>query len=487
MSRDNIRDSSTNANVIACLHNTLRNLRNNEKDMDKMNDISRDDFYAIEKCGKWIDERNLNKVCLQFPDNLLPDSVEIALRLENRINKKVYILGDTSYGSCCVDEVAAQHINADSIIHFGHACLNPTSRIPVFHVLPKQEIDITEVIDKFKLYFADQSERILFFYDITYAHKIENIYKILSSVYNNLIFTSLNCTSNVEFTDVIDDSFTTILGRCFKLDKKYKIEDYVAFFLGNDGKTFTTLAMTIPAKKWYYFENNNVVEYEIFNTPWLKRRRFLVEKLKDAKVVGIVIATLGIKDYLTIITMLKNILKAKKKKSYILSVGKINPAKLANFLEIDAFVVITCPENEIFDSREFLKPLLMPYEVELAFNSLRECYTHYCIDFRQILPGGMNYVDFKTSTDLDVSLITGELRNCDESIPCADKMNALVINNSSGIVAIGKAGAEFLHNRSWKGVEQRLGEDAIHSAEIGRCGLPSCYENESIFMKKNNE
>ncbi|KOX81155.1 Diphthamide biosynthesis protein 2 [Melipona quadrifasciata] len=427
-----------------------------------MNDISRDDFYAVEKCGKWIDERNLNKVCLQFPDNLLPDSVEIALRLENRINKKVYILGDTSYGSCCVDEVAAQHINADSIIHFGHACLNPTSRLSVFHVLPKQEIDITEVIDKFKLYFADQSERILFFYDITYAHKIE-------------------------FTDVIDDSSTTILGRCFKLDKKYKIEDYVAFFLGNDGKTFTTLAMTIPAKKWYYFENNNVVEYEIFNTPWLKRRRFLVEKLKDAKVVGIVIATLGIKDYLTIITMLKNILKTKKKKSYILSVGKINPAKLANFPEIDAFVVITCPENDIFDSREFLKPLLMPYEVELAFNSLRECYTHYCMDFRQILPGGMNYVDFKTSTDLDVSLITGELRNCDESIPCADKMNALVINNSSGIVAIGKAGAEFLHNRSWKGVEQKLGEDAIHSAEIGRCGLPSCYENESILTKKKNE
>ena len=126
----------------------------------------------------------------------------------------------------------------------------------------------------------------------------------------------------------------TILGRCFKLDKKYKIENYIAFFLGNDGKTFTTLAMTIPAKKWYYFENNNVVEYEIFNTPWLKRRRFLVEKLKDARVVGIVIATLGIKDYLTIITMLKNILKEKKKKSYILSVGKINPAKLANFPEV---------------------------------------------------------------------------------------------------------------------------------------------------------
>ncbi|XP_050573837.1 2-(3-amino-3-carboxypropyl)histidine synthase subunit 2 isoform X1 [Bombus affinis] len=454
---------------------------------DKMNDTSKDDPYEVEKCGKWINERNLNKVCLQFPDNLLPDSVEIALRLENCINKKVYILGDTSYGNCCVDEIAAQHINADSIIHFGHACLNPTTRLPVFHVLPKQDIDTSELISKFKLNFVDQTEKILFFYDIAYAHKIEKICKILNAVYKNLIFTSLNCISNVEFTDVKDDASTIILGRCFKLDKEYKIEDYVAFFLGNGGNTFTRLAMTISAKKWYYFENNSIVEYEILNTPWLKRRRFVVEKLKDARVVGIVVATLGIKDYLKIITMVKNIIKEKKKKSYILSVGKINPTKLANFPEIDAFVVITCPENEIFDSREFLKPLLMPYEVELAFNSSRECYTQYCMDFRQILPGGVNYVDFKPSTDSDVSLITGELRNCDENIPCTDKMNALAINNSSDVVAIGKAGAEFLYNRSWKGVEQRLGKDAVHAAEIGRCGLPSCYENEPISREDNNE
>ncbi|CAK9803532.1 hypothetical protein ANTPLA_LOCUS3664 [Anthophora plagiata] len=127
----------------------------------------------------------------------------------------------------------------------------------------------------------------------------------------------------------------------------------------------------------------------------------------------------------------------------------------------------------------------MPYEVELAFNSSRECYTQCCMDFRQILPGGVNYIDFKASTDSDVSLITGDLRNCNENAPYTDKMNALVIKNSTGVVAIGKAGAEFLHSRSWKGVEQRLGKDAIHSATIGRSGLPNRYENEPI--KKDNE
>lgn len=75
----------------------------------------------------------------------------------------------------------------------------------------------------------------------------------------------------------------------------------------------------------------------------------------------------------------------------------------------------------------------MPYEVELAFNSSRECYTQYCMDFRQILPSGLNYVDFKASTNSDISLITGELRNCDESVLCTDKMSALAINNSAGM------------------------------------------------------
>ncbi|XP_031825978.1 diphthamide biosynthesis 2 [Nomia melanderi] len=448
----------------------------------EINNPTENDPYEVEKCSKWIDACNLNKVCLQFPDNLLPDSAQIALRLEKLINKKVYILGDTSCGSCCVDEITAQHINADGIIHFGHACLNPTGRLPVFHVLPKTEIEINDVINKFKSNFEDKSKRILFFYDVAYAYKIECIQASLRPFYKNLIFTSLNCTSNVEFTDMKDVSSIIFLGRSFMLENNFKIEEYEAFFLGSGEKTFTTLAISIPAKKWYYFENNTVIESQALNTPWLKRRKFLVEKLKDAKVVGIVVATLGIKDYLKILTMIKNILKEKKKKSYILSVGKINPMKLANFPEIDVFVVISCPENEVFDSREFFKPILTPYEVELAFNNSRDICTKYCMDFRQILPGGLNYVDFKAAADSDISLLTGKLRNCDENL-CADKMNVLAIKDS-GVVAIGKAGAEFLHNRSWKGVEQRLGKDAVHSAQIGRSGLPNSYDSEPSTQTK---
>ncbi|XP_035741015.1 2-(3-amino-3-carboxypropyl)histidine synthase subunit 2-like isoform X1 [Vespa mandarinia] len=452
----------------------------------QLTDKRTEDPYEMDKCVKWIEAHNLEKVCLQFPDDLLSDSVNIALHIEKYINRKVYILGDTTCGSCCVDIITAQHANADGIIHFGHACLNPVNQILAFHVLPKKSIDVTCFQDQFKEALQDTTKKCILFYDVAYAHLIECIYNNLKPIFKNLILSTLNCKSNVEFTDSKDASTMVVLGRRYILMNDTTINDYEAVFLGENGKTFSTLAMSIPAKKWYYFENNKVIEFNVLHSPWLKRRRFLVEKLKDAKVVGIVVATLGIQDYLKCISMVKNILKEKNKKTYTLCVGKINPTKLANFPEIDAFIVIACSENEVFDSRDFLRPILMPFEVDLAFNTSRKFSTQYCMDFRQILPDGLNYCNFETSMETDVSLISGDIRNADKDILCIDKMDALVLK-TPGVVAIGNAGAQFLQERSWKGVEQRLGKDSPCSAHIGRSGLASHYNNELFSIERKKD
>lgn len=157
---------------------------------------------------------------------------------------------------------------------------------------------------------------------------------MLKPLYKHLILSKLNCTSNVEYTDTRTTLTSVILGRSYELESEYDIQDCEGFFLGEEGKTLAILAMSIPVKRWYCLINDEINEFEALNTPWLKRRRFLIEKLKDAKVVGILVATLGIERYLTAINIVKKILKQKKKKSYILSVGKINPAKLANFPEV---------------------------------------------------------------------------------------------------------------------------------------------------------
>lgn len=37
----------------------------------------------------------------------------------------LFVMADTTYGSCCVDEVGASRISADCVIHYGHTCLSP--------------------------------------------------------------------------------------------------------------------------------------------------------------------------------------------------------------------------------------------------------------------------------------------------------------------------------------------------------------------------
>lgn len=162
----------------------------------------------------------------------------------------------------------------------------------------------------------------------------EHVHNILKSTYKNLVLSKLNCTSNVEYVNAESTSAPIILGRSYVLENGYNTQDYKGFFLGAEGKALAILAMGISVKKWYCCANNKISEFDVLDTPWLKRRRYLLEKLKDAKVVGIVVATLGIKEYLKAVTAVKRILKEKDKKSYILSVGKINPVKLANFPEV---------------------------------------------------------------------------------------------------------------------------------------------------------
>lgn len=99
------------------------------------------------------------------------------------------------------------------------------------------------------------------------------------------------------------------------------------------------------------------------------RRYAAVQKARDADVFGILVGTLGVgmywfissqlpciyepplASYLPLIGHIRRLLARKQKKTYTISVGKLNPAKLANFLEIECFVLIACPENTLISDK----------------------------------------------------------------------------------------------------------------------------------------
>lgn len=87
-----------------------------------------------------------------------------------------------------------------------------------------------------------------------------------------------------------------------------------------------------------YLYQEGLVKYNI-ETQVLKKRNYLVEKIKDSKTVGVIIGTLSIKNYTKVIERIKKLIKLNNKKYYLISVGKPTVAKLANFPEVNLFDV----------------------------------------------------------------------------------------------------------------------------------------------------
>lgn len=59
---------------------------------------------------------------------------------------KVFVRADTSYGSYCVDEIAAEYVETDSLIHFDDAFCSRISRLSVFYMYTQCPFDIQNMI-----------------------------------------------------------------------------------------------------------------------------------------------------------------------------------------------------------------------------------------------------------------------------------------------------------------------------------------------------
>ena len=72
---------------------------------------------------------------------------------------------------------------------------------------------------------------------------------------------------------------------------------------------------------------------------------------------------------------------------------------------------MACPENSLLDSKEYLRPVITPFELDVALNSDREWTGDYYANFRDLLPEGKEYCEFqRCQKDGDISLVSGKIR-----------------------------------------------------------------------------
>ena len=142
--------------------------------------VSTMEQYDILATISYILDHGFTRVALQFPDELLATSVEVTSLLRSALSERrqginLYVMADTTYGSCCVDEVAAAHVDAQCVIHYGHACLSQTSRLPVFFVFGRGRINTHHCSQEIMSFSSSQSQSLIVLFGLQYAYAIEDV------------------------------------------------------------------------------------------------------------------------------------------------------------------------------------------------------------------------------------------------------------------------------------------------------------------------
>jgi len=429
--------------------------------------------YDLDRVVDWVVEQEVGRVALQFPDYLLQDAPNVANVLTQRLGREIFILGDTTFGSCCVDEVAAAHMNADAVVHFGHYCFSKARNLPVLYVFTKLPCNLESLEEEVAAKLSD-SKRTVLLYDVDFHHILDSW-----SPCNLPNMITGKCET---------DGKVTLGGRSFPVESLSDLEESAVVFVssgrGHEDALINLMLALPPSCQWWIFENSTLVPAGKNITRMLMKRSHLIEKCKDAQRIGILVGTLSLDKVDEILDKLRRLVKNSGRKCYTFLVGKPNVAKLANFPEIDLFVMVACPESSLEDSKEFLQPIITPWELEVALSPSVSWGGEVVTDFREMVEGGARYREIdhsQPSESCQLSLVSGRMRSMVGVAEQETNGELVVVNDKTVSLVHASGGGEFLASRSWGGLEQRLGQDQVQGPDQvihGATGIAAGYEDE---------
>jgi len=294
-------------------------------------------------------------VALQFPEGLLMYACLLADIFQSfGGGVSVLILGDVTYGACCVDDLTASKLGADLLVHYGHSCLVPVNatRLKTMYVFVEISFDSSHFIECVKRAFP-RDTRIALLGTIQFVSIVHQAAVELREYFGECVIPqekplsageTLGCTSPV-------------------------ISNSDVLFFVSDGRFHLEAAMirnpTLSAYR--YDPYSKCLTSESYDVGHLHSSRLAaIQKAKSAKTFGVVLGTLGRQGNPPTFARLQEKLSWRGKRVIAFLMSEINPAKLAIIDAIDVWVQVACPRLSIDWAGGFVKPLLTPYELQVA-------------------------------------------------------------------------------------------------------------------------
>uniref|UniRef100_A0A7S3EHT7 2-(3-amino-3-carboxypropyl)histidine synthase subunit 2 n=1 Tax=Rhodosorus marinus TaxID=101924 RepID=A0A7S3EHT7_9RHOD len=404
------------------------------------------------------------RVALQFPDELLPSAWDVQTALKGRVGDDVelFVLADTSYGDCCVDEVAAEHVSCDLVVHFGHACLSPTRTLPVMYIpeksIEKVDYSLLEGLVS-KVRDSEPQAAVVVVPELRYFSQVRD-------------FTAAVVASPcVELYKIVKHHESSGFGKF----GRYAIPETTAaheegrfafIWVGSaDSRTLRSVAVSLSEHVVHVFDpeapdgNHSVAVGRV-----IAQRFAVVEKARHAHRYGIVAGTLSVSGQIQAIARCQKVIEKAGRRSYTICVGKPTLEKLRNFPEIEVFVVIACPENSLLSPKGFDRAVITPMELMVALTDDEHLDpVQYSADFNLAFSENLK-LEYEEEEGREGTTSTDVSSRADWSV--------------RDVRGQGSAATE-LQRRSYVGMEYQTPEDAPTKALKGKSGIASQYSSET--------
>jgi 2-(3-amino-3-carboxypropyl)histidine synthase len=330
--------------------------------------------FEIHKTIHRIRSLHSQQIALQFPEGLLLFATTISDILTTFCpGTTYYILGDVTYGACCIDDYTARALNCDLLIHYAHSCLIPISKekIATLYIFVDISIDESHLLATITRNFPP-GRTIAMVSTVQFNSTLHTIRPRLEAEGLNILIPQIAPLSKGE---VLGCTAPRIGLKSTKSPLDTSSADAL-LYLG-DGRFHLEAAMiaspTLPAYR--YDPYSRTLTSESYDHPlMLTSRSSAMTTACTARKWGLILGALGRQGNPHTMTLIENHLTRKGIPFINLLLSEIFPGKLAMFSEVEAWVQIACPRLSIDWGHAFERPLLTPWEalVVLGGDGMRD-------------------------------------------------------------------------------------------------------------------
>jgi 2-(3-amino-3-carboxypropyl)histidine synthase len=317
-------------------------------------------MYSLDKeriLGE-IKHNGIKRVLLQLPEGLKALGFELAQFVEQQTNAEVFLSGDPCYGACDLALCSKKLIKAELLVHIGHAEIPgefPDEKVLYVEARAKVSIDrpllkaIQMLIDEHHIGLAS---------NIQHIHQIGRAKQLLEQngkevhvgrpsgwlKYAGQVlgcdYGSLRAISNkVDAIVVLSGGDFHAMGIPLATGKRTIVVDP---FQGT-AKDMTDVCRKLLQKRW-----------------------ISISKFREARKIGIIVGLKSSQMNIPLSRRIKQLLEENGYAAVLLCTTEVIPETLESFVDLDAYVEISCPRISTDDQDRFRKPVLNPEEVMVA-------------------------------------------------------------------------------------------------------------------------